>query len=179
MSEPKSERGVSLVETMVAVVIAMIALSSMGAVIFTATVQNKNQGYETTRMVVFAREKMEQMLELDFADTTSLNGSVTDPTWEKGLTAGGLADVTQEITTCPAAGAAVGYVQFLDPNGIPLSAASCTPITAWAYTRQWTVTDAPGGVANLKQVTVAVFAPAAVKTGSLTPWVILTSYKSQ
>ena len=33
MSRPKSERGVSLVETMVAVFIAMIALTSMGAVI--------------------------------------------------------------------------------------------------------------------------------------------------
>ena len=179
MSRPKSECGVSLVESMVAIFIATIALSSLGAVIFTATVQNKNQGYETTRMIVFAREKMEEMLELDFADTTSLNGSVTDPTWEKGLTAGGPADVTQEITTCPASGAAVGYVQFLDQNGIPLSVATCTPITSWGYTRQWTVTDAPGGVANLKQITVAVFAPEAVNSGGLTPWVILTSYKSQ
>ena len=179
MSRPKSECGVSLVESMVAIFIATITLSSLGAVIFTATVQNKNQGYETTRMIVFAREKMAEMLELDFADTTSLNGSVTDTTWQKGLTAGGLADVTQEITTCPAAGAAVGYVQFLNPNGIPLSAASCTAITAWAYTRQWTVTDARGGVANLKQITVAVFAPAAVNSGGRKPWVILTSYKSQ
>ncbi len=179
MSRPKSECGVSLVESMVAIFIATIALSSLGAVIFTATVQNKNQGYETTRMIVFAREKMEEMLELDFADTTSLNGSITDATWEKGLTAGGLADVTQEITTCPGAGAAVGYVQFLDGNGIVLSAASCTAITSWGYTRQWTVTDAPGGVANLKQITVAVFAPEAVNSGGQTPWVILTSYKSQ
>ena len=179
MSRSKSARGVSLVETMVAVFIAMIAFTSMGAVIFTATVQNKNQGYETTRMVALAREKMEEMLELDFADTISLNGSVTDTTWQKGLTAGGPADVTEENITCPASSPDVGYVQFLDPNGIPLSAASCTAITSWAYTRQWTVTDSPGGVANLKQVTVAVFARAAVNSAGQRPWVILTSYKSQ
>ena len=105
---------------------------------------------------------------------------MTDASWDKGLTAGGPTDLNVEITACPATGAAVGYLDFLDVNGNRLTGTDCTDtnLASWAYIRQWKIVDAPWGVADLKQISVAVHAPAAVRTNATPPIVMLTVLKS-
>lgn len=61
------DEGVSLVETMIAVLVALIGVFSIGQVIFIATVTNKNQGTETTRAVIYAQDKLEKLLSLGAA----------------------------------------------------------------------------------------------------------------
>lgn len=181
MWKANQERGTSLVETLMAVFIAVISMTSLGAVIFLSTVQNKNEGFETTRMTVFAREKIEELIYLDYSDTSSNISSVTDAAWDVGLTAGGPTDLGTEITACPTSGNAVGYVDFLDSDGIKLSGTACSDaaLSTWAYIRQWKIEDDPGGTPDMKQISVAVHAPAAVRTGGNPPIVMLTTYKSE
>lgn len=58
------ERGTTLIETMIAVLIAMIGVFGVGYVVFLATATNKNQGTETTRAVIYAQDKLEKLLSL-------------------------------------------------------------------------------------------------------------------
>src|SRR5439155_20816636 len=62
--------GVSLIETMIAVFIALIGVFSLGQVVFLSMVQDKNQGSEVTRSTIYAQVKMEKILSLDL---TSFN----------------------------------------------------------------------------------------------------------
>jgi Tfp pilus assembly protein PilV len=73
---PPKDRGVSLIETMIAVLIAMIGVFGLGSLIFQATVTNKNQGTEVTRATIYAQDKMEKLLSFGSAggiSTTSAN----------------------------------------------------------------------------------------------------------
>lgn len=65
------DRGVSLVETMIAVLVALIGVFSIGNLIFQATVTNKNQGTETTRATIYAQDKMEKLLSMGAAGAVS------------------------------------------------------------------------------------------------------------
>ena len=60
----RSDRGSTLPEAMMAVLIAMIGCFSVGYVVFIATATTKNQGTETTRAVVYAQDKVEKLLSL-------------------------------------------------------------------------------------------------------------------
>ncbi len=179
MAFERDERGVSLVETMIAVLVAFIAMSSLGAVIFSAMVANKNQGTETTRMTALAREKMEQLVRLPYDDTTTNTTLITDTGWDVGLASSAATDLTQ-LTSCPGSGDAnVGYVDFLDNNGQPLAGACATAIASgFGYERRWKITDV-SGVSGLKQITVMVYAPNAVRAGGAMPTVAVTTFKSQ
>ena len=58
----QKDRGVTLIETMIAVLVAMIGVFGIGSLIFQATVTNKNQGTEVTRATIYAQDKMEKLL---------------------------------------------------------------------------------------------------------------------
>jgi hypothetical protein len=178
----RDERGVSLVETMIAVLVAFIAMSSIGAVIFSAMVANKNQGAETTRMTALAQEKIEQLARLSYTDVTTNTTLITDTGWAIGLTVtANPFTVLDQLGACPGVGSPnIGYVDFLDNNGQPLSGV-CATATAggFGYVRQWKITTAIAGPPGLKQITVVVYAPNAVNAGGPMPWVALTTFKSQ
>ncbi len=173
------DRGVSLVETMIAVLVAFIAMSSMGAVIFSAMVTNKNQGTEVTRMTALAREKLEQLTRLTYNNSTTNTTLITDTGWDVGLTSNATTDLTQLIS-CPGAGDAnVGYVDFLDNDGQPLAGDCATAVASgFGYERRWKIVDVTG-VTGLKQITVIVYAPNAVRAGGAMPTVAVTTFKSQ
>jgi len=176
----RADRGGTLVETMIAVLVAFIAMSSIGAVVFYAMVQNKNEGAEATRMTSLAREKMEQLLRLSYTDATTNTTLITDTGWSVGLTANASTDLAQ-LSDCPASGSAnEGYVDFLNADGIPLSG-SCTAAIAggFAYVRRWKITTVLSGPPGLMQIAVAVYSPNAVRAGGATPMVTLTSLKSE
>jgi hypothetical protein len=178
MSKP-NDRGVSLIETMIAVLVAFITMSSLGAVIFSAMVTNKNQGTEVTRMTALAREKIEQLTRLSYSNTTTNTTLITDTGWNVGLTSNLYSDLTQ-LSACPVSGDPnVGYVDFLDNNAQPLAGACSAAIAAgYGYERRWKIADV-SGVTGLKQVTVVVYAPNAVRAGGAMPMVSVTTFKSQ
>ena len=181
------DSGVTLVETMIAVLVALIGVFSIGSLIFQATVTNKNQGTEVTRATIYAQDKLEKMLSLDFSSCnqtassqpTSCNTTgITATAWKQGLLAGGV--ITPNQKTCPSSGSSIGYVDFLDINGTQLTGSSCSALTtSYAYTRMWQITDVSTGGPYQKRVTVAVWSQAAIgQTGQNNPVVVLTSYLS-
>jgi Tfp pilus assembly protein PilV len=107
----KRDSGVTLVETMIAVLVALIGVFSIGSLIFQATVTNKNQGTEVTRATIYAQDKIEKLLSFGAAgsvNTTTPNfltctqGVTTNPgvcdsaaTW---TISGGTATATSGLT---------------------------------------------------------------------------------
>ena len=182
----KSDQGVSLVETMIAVLISMFVMTALGGVVFTATVQNKNQGVEMSRVAVYAQDKIETLMNLEWYDcsqSTPLTGcntsGFTGSDWNKGLIAGGSLTYATE---CPDSGAAVGYIDYLDSNGNQKTGADCSTVGLYAYQRQWEITDVittAAGAPGLKRIDVYVWSKNAVNTGSSAPSVMLTTYLSE
>jgi len=183
----KNDSGVTLVETMIAVLVALIGVFSIGSLIFQATVTNKNEGTEVTRATIYAQDKIELLLSLNFASCNQSAGSqptscnttgITASGWTQGLLPGGA--ITPNQKTCPSSGSSVGYVDFLDINGAQLTGSSCAALTTTnAYTRMWQITNVSTGGPYQKQVTVAVWSQAAIgRSGQNKPVVVLTSFLS-
>lgn len=205
MDFPQNERGTTLIEAMIAVLVALIGVFGLGTLIFQATVTNKNQGTEVTRATIYAQDKIEFLLSEGAAGgisttvpnfATCTQGVGTNPAlcnaaginatagsaWNTGLAAGGPAVDVNMVASCPTAGASVGYVDFLDINGNQITGANCAAVngSAPAYSRMWQITDvaATGGPA-LKQISVGVWSMAAVNSsGAPKPVVVLTSFIS-
>lgn len=179
MRLPRNEQGVSLIETMIAVLVAFIAMSSIGAVVFTAMASNQSQGVEQSRMTSAAQERMEQLLRLDFNDTMTNTTLVSDSGWQVGLTSNSTTDL-DVLTACPSSTgstADIGYADFLDSQGNALAGTCATVLPASYFQRRWKIVDT--GTTGLKQITVVVLSPHAVKAGGAIPMVALTSFKTQ
>lgn len=173
------DRGVSLIETSVAVLIALIVMASVGTTIFVSMSANKNQATETTRITALAQEKMEELLRLNYTDSTTNTTLITDASWNVGLTPNSLTDLVL-ISGCPATGSPdVGYVDYLSTNAIPFQG-SCASVTSnvIGYERRWQITTV-AGTTGLKQITVVVYSLNGVAAGAQPPFVSLTSYDSQ
>lgn len=152
----KSQAGMTMVETMVALAILVIVATGVMGIAVLAVTTTENQGHLAARTTEYAQDKMEQLLALAFCDGPSpvgtdttvfpaavsggtglggCNNAMTPPT---PLTGGSLS------TTAPAA----GYVDYLDASG-NLVASSAN----WQYTRVWQISVPPGSV-GLKQISV-------------------------
>jgi hypothetical protein len=192
LNEVGGQAGVTLIETMIAVLVLFVGLFGLAQVLLFAMVQNKNQGTEVTRATIYAQDKMEKLLSLNYlscTQTPSAQPATCNTTnisavgWTEGLNDGG--QVTPVVATCPTSGAAVGYVDFLDANGLqvpgPAGAADCTAITAVpvSYVRMWQVTTLPAtGGPEIREIMVAVYAESAVSAPAGKPIVQLTSFIS-
>ena len=144
------ERGISLVETMISVVILVVALLSMAQLMAISLVMNKNGGRDATRTTVFAQDKMEELGSLVFLDTTS--NVTVDPPYPSngtGLRSGG--------SISPAA-PVPGYVDYLDSSGARTAAANS------AFTRQWQVIDES---TKLKRILVSVTSNKSFRYGKI------------
>ena len=201
----RSEHGLSLLETLVAVTIAAAGVFSMGAVAFLATTATKNQGTETTRATIYAQDKLEGLMALAAIATSSSTVSWSNCTtsnatqqasytacntsgisatgWYTGLLAGGQSGPLQ--TSCPATGGtSIGYMDLLDVYGNQITGATCAAVyattTKVGYIRQWAISDIStfGGTPALKQVTVAVYSMSYVQTVGPQPVVVLTAFIS-
>jgi len=193
----KSEQGVSLVEVMVAVLISMYVMTTLGGVVFFATVQNKNQGVEMSRVTVYSQDKIETLMNMDWyactegtpvppsttppgtPDAVCNTTGITDTSWNQGLKSGGTLDYA---AACPTSGASVGYIDYLDAGGNQLTGADCSAITTFAYQRQWKITDVittGAGTPGMKRIDVVVWSRNAVNTGAAAPSAMLTTYVSE
>lgn len=200
MKGSKGDRGVTMVETLMAVFVALVGVFSIGTLVFQSSATSKNQGTETTRAVIYTQDKMEKLLSLaalpttsgqpDFVSCTTTPASsqpavcnttgVSATGWTTGLLAGGSVSPLQ--VGCPASGSNVGYMDFLDSRGVQVDACA-NPNAAVSYTRQWQIQDlttsttpaAFSGGPISKQITVAVYSLAAVNTNGGKPVVVLAS----
>jgi type II secretory pathway pseudopilin PulG len=146
----RSQAGMSLLETLIAVSVLQIASGGILAMGMVAMTTTENQGHRAARTSEYAQDKAEQLLSLAYSDTQS--DTTTFPTVStggSGLSLGGSSD-----PNAPAA----GYVDYLDSNG-NLLGGGAPP--AWFYKRVWQV-SAPAGTSNLKQITVTAVTAAAV-----------------
>ena len=151
----KSEGGTTLIETLVATLILIVAMAGLLSVGSIATSVTENEGNLGARVTEHAQDKIEQLLALRFADASS--DTTVFPvanTGGTGLAIGGSSD--------PSAPAA-GYVDYLNKDG----SAACSPCTGltvpatWSYKRVWQIS---GPSTNLKQITVT--ATVALSVGS-------------
>src|SRR5690242_1790591 len=65
------ERGSTMLETVVALVILTIGVMGVMGLLTVAVTQNWNQGDRSTRTTEYAQDKMEQLLALNFTDGSS------------------------------------------------------------------------------------------------------------
>ena len=138
----RSERGTTLIETVIAtslLLVVMVGLLSMSAL---ATIYTENHGHLEARTTEYAQDKMEQLLALVYTDAVT-NPIVfpAAPVGGSGLAIGGSADTAAPVN---------GYVDWLSNEG-DLLGGGTTPPTNWFYQRVWQISALTAGV---KQITV-------------------------
>jgi type II secretory pathway pseudopilin PulG len=127
-----SERGTTLIETMVALTVLLIAMSGLMALAGMSSHTTENNGHLAARTAEDAQDKMEQLLSLKYGDTIS--DTTVFPAVNvggTGLAIGGSSD--------PAAPVA-GYVDWLAADGTLLGGGVAPPGN-WFYARVWQVTQ--------------------------------------
>jgi prepilin-type N-terminal cleavage/methylation domain-containing protein len=181
------QSGMSLLETMIALAILLIAsvgLLSMGMI---ATSTTENQGHLLARTAEYAQDKMEQLMGLAFCDSTTdttayplaLSTGGTGVMAKSTQCSGGLAlnaSYGSSDPSAPVATPGTGFVDYLDNSGQPSSSTA-----NWFYVRVWKIealSDA-GGNYNLKRISVTtkVRAQVGAPQGAL-PQSTLVSLKS-
>jgi prepilin-type N-terminal cleavage/methylation domain-containing protein len=162
------QSGMSLLETLIALTILLIASVGIMAVAGVAMSTTEDQGHLASRAAEYAQDKMEQLMSLSYGD------SVTDTTvfpavssGGLGLTVGGSSDPNSPVT---------GYADYLDSSGNPLSSASGTPAN-WYYIRVWQISK-PSGSTTLKQITVTAMARSDIGSNGALPEATVTSLKA-
>ena len=174
--KPRGQRGVTLIETMVAAAILMIGITGVASLFGVSAGANKSNGEMATRTTEYCQDKMEQLLGLSFADgATDTTVFPSNPLGGTGL-GGAMAATTTVGSTDPAA-PLLGYVDYLDANGTLLSSpTSSTAPGNYFYRRQWSITTDSTG--TLKTVTVLTTARANAGSAGITPSTRLVSYKT-
>ena len=142
------ERGVTMIETMVAVAMLLVVIVGILPVFTTGFQTTEQQGDISTRTTEYAQDKMESLMKLAFTDGTT-DTTVFPPNAAGGSGLGGAMAASSTVGAVPPAAAVAKYVDYLDLNGNLLASA-----TGAYYTRQWSITT--DSTANLKTITVSV-----------------------
>jgi Tfp pilus assembly protein PilW len=172
----RSERGVTLVETLVAGAILMIVVVGLLPVFVFGLQITNTQGDVATRTTEYAQDKMEQLITLSsFTDGTT--DTTRYPAVANGCAGftcglGGSMTASSSIGSIPPAAAVTYFVDYLDINGNLL-----TSSTGAYYTRQWKITTDSTG--NLKTITVVASSLQAAGVKGIAPSSTLVSVKAQ
>jgi Tfp pilus assembly protein PilV len=137
----KSQAGMTLIETLIALVVLMIVAVNVMALAIVAISTTENQGHLSARTAEYAQDKMEQLLSLAYGDSisnTTVFPTTTSPAGT-GLTPGGSSNPSAPV---------VGYVDYLDASGNLVASTS-----QWYYIRVWQVSMS-GSSGHLKKITV-------------------------
>ena len=135
-----SDEGFTLVETAVALSLALIVAVGLLSMDVITTKQTENFGHLQARTTEYAQDKMEQLQALAYGNSTS-NTAVfpAAPTGGTGLSVGpGSLDPLAPVA---------GYVDYFQQDGSPGNA------TNWYFVRVWEITNP---MANLKQIAITV-----------------------
>ncbi len=145
-----SERGTTLIETMVAAAILLVVLTGLLSMAGLATTFTENHGHLEARTAEYAQDKMEQLMALAFTDAVSDTAHVvTTTSGGTGLAVGGSTDTSAPVD---------GYVDWLDKDG-QHKGGGTTPPSDWFYQRVWAVSSPATGI---KEITVTATVKAAV-----------------
>jgi hypothetical protein len=171
----RSQRGVTLVETLVAGIVLMIVVVGLLPVFVFGLQTTNTQGNVATRTTEYAQDKMEQLLALTFSDGTT--DTTVYPAAANGCAGstcglgGGAMAASTSIGSIPPAAVVTYFVDYLDVNGTLL-----TSSTGAYYTRQWKISiDA---TQNLKTITVVVTSVDSPGINGLAPSATLVSVKA-
>jgi prepilin-type N-terminal cleavage/methylation domain-containing protein len=161
-SSPR-QQGFTLLEVVFATLILTIAVAGIFGLFGYSTMLNATQGDHGTRTVEYAQDKMEQLMTLNFNDTTS------DPRQYPTASSGGVG-LTAGGSINPASPAS-GYVDYIGQNGSPT-----TLSTNAVYIREWLIVNDSNTPPQIKTITVFVQKLAETK-GSILPSTTLVSQK--
>ena len=167
----RSERGTTMLETVVALVILLIGVMAIIGLLSIAVTQNWNQGDRSTRSTEYAQDKMEQLMALTFTDGSS-NTSVYPTASTGGSGLGGTMSGNSTVGGVTSGSPVSQYVDYIDASGNLQ-----TTSTGALYIRQWSIST--NSSANLKTITVVVRAMIATTGGTVWPSTTLVSMKSQ
>ena len=148
-----SERGTTLIETVIATALLLVVMVGLLGMAALATVYTENHGHLEARTTEYAQDKMEQLLALVFTD--SANNTVVFPataTGGTGMAIGGSADTAAPVN---------GYVDWLKQDGTLLGGGT-TPPTDWFYERVWMISYPDPLDHAVKQITVTATVKSAV-----------------
>jgi hypothetical protein len=165
------ERGTTLLETVIALIILLIGVVATMGVLSIAVTQNWNQGDRSTRTTEYAQDKMEQLLALNFNDGAS-NTAVYPTASTGGSGLGGTMSGNSTVGGVTSGSPIAQYVDYIDASGNLQ-----TTSTGALYIRQWSISTNTS--ANLKTITVVARAMISTTTGAMTPTTTLVSMKSQ
>jgi type II secretory pathway pseudopilin PulG len=160
----KSQKGMSLVETMVALGLLLVVAAGVLSLAGIALATTENQGHLAARTAEYAQDKMEQLLALRYldvlTDTTVFPSAITGN--GTGLTVGGSLNPNAPV---------VGYSDYLDATGNIVGAGA-----NWEYIRVWQITQ--NAAQNLKTVSVLSRVRAGVGQPQLLPQSTIVAQKS-
>ncbi len=142
MTSASSERGFTLIETVIASAILLVAAAGLLSMAGIATMYTENHGHLEARTAEYAQDKMEQLLALAYTDQVSDTTRFPAlPTGGTGLAVGGGIDTANPVD---------GYVDWLESDG-DLLFGGVTPPATWFYQRVWRITTP---ATDLKEITV-------------------------
>jgi type II secretory pathway pseudopilin PulG len=164
------QSGMSLLETMIALTILLIASAGILTMAAVAMVTTEDQGHLMARATEYAQDKMEQLISLSYGDsTTDTTVFPAANTGGTGLAVGGGTDFSAPTAS---------YVDYLDRNGNQLTITGGVAPANWFFIRVWSVA-LPTGTTNLKQISVASRVRATIgKPSGALPQTTLVSIKT-
>jgi prepilin-type N-terminal cleavage/methylation domain-containing protein len=163
-----TQAGFTLLETMLAAAILLIAAGGVLGLFSVAMSENAVVGDRGTRTTEYAQDKMEQLMALTFSDTTSdvtqypTCLSLVQTCTGSGLTAGGSVNPASPST---------GYVDYVSANGAPSTSSANA-----AYIREWSIVNDSNTPPQMKTITVVV--QALNQGGAIVPSTTLVSQKA-
>lgn len=142
----RRESGVTLIETLIAIVLLLVGVVALMGVFSIGISQTKQQGDNGTKTTEYCLDKVEQLMALSFNDgATDTTVYPAAPTGGTGL--GGLMGGNQTVGSNNTSAPVDKYVDYFDGNGTLL-----TSSTGAIYTRAWSITSNATG--TLKTITV-------------------------
>src|SRR5712664_609262 len=159
----KSQAGMSLIETMMALGLLLIVAAGVMGLAAVALSSTENQGHLAARTAEYAQDKMEQLLALRYLDNstdTTVFPAVAGP--GLGLTPGGSLNPNAPVA---------GYADYLDTFGNVVGAGA-----NWEYIRVWLVAE--NATQTLKTVSVLSRVRAGVGQPQLLPQSTVVALKS-
>jgi prepilin-type N-terminal cleavage/methylation domain-containing protein len=128
-----TERGFSLVETLVGLSLLLVVAAGLLPVCLLALKISENQGHLSARATEYAEDKLEQLMALSYGDVTSdTRVFPANDTGGSGLAPGGSIDPAAPVSL---------YVDYLNAEGGLLASTGGTPPTGWFYQRLWRVEE--------------------------------------
>src|SRR5690348_17146300 len=177
----KSQAGLSLLETMIALAILLLVSAGIMGLATIATSTTETQGHLASRTTEYAQDKMEQLLGLKFCDgpTNGTDTTVFPAVVNAGGTGlagcnnpGGNPPTALSGGSLSPAAPVTGYVDYLDASGNLVAGTA-----NWEYIRLWQI-SVPTGSSGLKQISVLAQARYTVGKNGIVPQSTVVALKT-